>query len=126
MPCKASSRTAPPRPSPAGAKRGPGRPKAGRRGSVNVDEAAAKIAAHVQANDGQGISAIADATGVALPVAKKAAGQLIAAGTLKKTGKKRGTVYHVGSGRKPRVKKAAKRGKRKASKARKAKKAKAA
>jgi hypothetical protein len=87
---------------PAGATRGPGRPKASGRGG-NVDEAAAKIVAHVQANDGQGIGAISDATGVDLKTAKKAAIKLLAEGGLKKSGQKRGTVYHVGSGRAPRA-----------------------
>jgi len=96
---------------PAGSVRGPGRPKGS--GGSNVGEAAAKIVAHVQANDAQGISAIADATGVELPVAKKAAIQLLASGQLKKSGQKRGTVYHVGSGKPARATKArrAKRGK---------------
>ena len=98
---------------PAGVRRGPGRPKGSGRASGNVDEAAAKLVAHVRSNDGQGIGAIAAATGVALPVAKKAAIRLLAEGALKKSGQKRGTVYHVGSGRKPRAK-AAKRGRRKA------------
>lgn len=84
----------------------------GRRGSANLEEASAKIVAHVQANDGQGIGAIAGATRVDLKTAKKAALALIAAGTLKKSGQKRGTVYHVGSGRAPRAK--AGKGRRKA------------
>ena len=86
---------------------------AGRRGSANVEEASAKILAHVQANDGQGIGAIAGATGVDLKTAKKAAIALLAAGSLKKSGQKRGTVYHVGSGR-PAAAKKAKRGRKKA------------
>jgi hypothetical protein len=94
---------------PAGSGRGPGRPKGSGRGSANVEEAAAKIAAHVQTNDGQGIGAIAQATGIALPVAKKAAGQLLSSGALKKSGQKRGTVYHVGSGRPARATKAKRR-----------------
>ena len=96
-----------------GVRRGPGRPRGSGRASGNVDEAAAKLVAHVTANDGQGIGAIADATGVDLKTAKKAAIRLLAEGALKKSGAKRGTVYHVGSGRKPRAK-AAKRGRRKA------------
>jgi hypothetical protein len=97
---------------PAGSGRGPGRPK-GSGSSANVEEAAAKIVAHVQANDGQGIGAIAAAAGVPLKVAKKAALQLLASGALKKSGQKRGTIYHVGSG-KPARAKAGKRGRRKA------------
>jgi hypothetical protein len=85
---------------PMGTARGPGRPKGSRRGRRPADlgDATAKIQEYVQANDGQGIGAIASATGLDLAVAKKAAGQLIATGGLKKTGQKRGTVYHVGSG----------------------------
>jgi hypothetical protein len=86
---------------PAG-KRGPGRPRGSASG--NVDEAASKIVSFVRSNDGQGIGAIASATGVAAPVAKKVAKQLLASGQLKKSGEKRGTVYHVGSGRAPRAK----------------------
>jgi hypothetical protein len=66
----------------------------------------------VRANDGQGISAIAAATGVDLKTAKKAAGQLLAAGQLKKSGQKRGTIYHVGSGRPMRARKGARKAKR--------------
>jgi hypothetical protein len=91
----------------------------GRKGSANLEEASAKIVAHVQANDGQGIGAIADATGVDLKTAKKAAIALLAAGSLKKSGQKRGTVYHVGSGKPARAAKAkgSKRGKRAGKKA---------
>src|SRR5262245_37043980 len=60
---------------PAGTSRGPGRPKGSGRGG-NVEEVATKIVAHVQANDGQGIGAIASAVGIPLPLAKKAAVQL--------------------------------------------------
>jgi len=83
--------------------RGPGRRR------VDLGDATAKILAHVQANDGQGISAIAEATGIDLKVAKKAAGKLLAEGQLKKSGAKRGTVYHVGSGRPAKAKKRASR-----------------
>ena len=82
---------------PAKLERGPGRPR-GRR-PADLGDATAKILAHVQANDGEGIGAIADATGVDLKTAKKATIQLLASGSLKKSGAKRGTVYHVGSGR---------------------------
>jgi len=87
-----------------------GRPRSSGRGG-NVDEAAAKILAHVRANDGQGIAAISSATGLDLKTAKKAAAALLTSGNLKKSGQKRGTVYHVGSGR-PRAARAGKRGKR--------------
>jgi len=98
--------------------RGPGRPRG--RQPADLGDATAKVLAHVQANDGQGISAIAEATGIDLKTAKKAAGQLLAAGQLKKSGQKRGTVYHVGSGKRAaalKAKKAAKRGKRRGKKA---------
>jgi len=107
-------------------RRGPGRSAGvttGTRGRPRADlgDAAEKIVAYVRANDGQGISAIAHGTGIALPIAKKAAGQLLASGALKKSGVRRGTVYHIGGGRKPRVK-AAKRSGRKAKRVTKAKK----
>jgi hypothetical protein len=100
---------------PAGSGRGPGRPRG--RSSANLEEASAKIVAHVQSNDGQGIGAIAQATGLDPKVAKKAAAKLLASGGLKKSGQKRGTVYHVGSGRPARAAKAGKRGKRRGRKA---------
>ena len=81
---------------PAGSGRGPGRPR-GRR-PADLGEALGKMVDYVKANDGQGISAIADATGIDLKTAKKAALQLLASGALKKSGQKRGTVYHLGSG----------------------------
>jgi hypothetical protein len=100
------------------ARRGPGRPAkivtgTGRRGRQPADlgDATAKVADYVKSNDGQGIGAIAAATGLALPVAKKAAIRLLAEGGLKKSGEKRGTVYHVGSGRPART---SKKGRRKA------------
>jgi hypothetical protein len=102
---------APRRGRPAGSK--PGRPKGSGRGRPRADlgDATDKVLAHVRANDGQGISAIASATGLDLLVAKKAAGRLLAAGEIARSGEKRGTVYHVGSGRPARATKG-KRGKR--------------
>jgi hypothetical protein len=98
---------------PAGAaRRGPGRPR-GRR-PADLGDATTTIVDYVRANDGQGIGAIAEATGVDLKTAKKAAAQLLAAGSLKKSGQKRGTVYHVGSGRPARATKANRGGRRKA------------
>ena len=90
--------------------RGPGRPR-GRR-PADLGDATAKVLAHIQANDGQGISAISEATGIDLKTAKKAAGQLLAAGQLKKSGQKRGTVYHVGSGKPARAKAGKRRGRK--------------
>lgn len=94
---------------PAGAKRGPGRPRGS---SANVEAAAQAIVAHVQANDGQGVSEIASATQLALPTAKRAIIQLLEAGQISKTGQKRGTRYHAGGRKAGRVVRAAKRTKR--------------
>lgn len=100
---------------PAG-RRGPGRPRAN---AANVEGAAESILAHIQANDGQGVSQIASATGTALPAAKKAIGKLLAAGQISKSGQKRGTRYHAGrrAGRMMRAAKRTKRGKRRGRKA---------
>src|SRR5262245_66558757 len=75
------------------ARRGPGRPALSRTGPAprgrrpaDLGDATARIVDFVRANDGQGISAIASATGIALPVAKKAAIRLLAEGGLKKSG----------------------------------------
>ncbi|HEX6884070.1 MAG TPA: hypothetical protein VF530_11880 [Planctomycetota bacterium] len=103
--------SAPRRGRPAGSGRKPGRPRGRGRAPADLGGASEAILTHVRANDGQGISAIADATGIDLKVAKKAAGQLLAAGQLAKSGAKRGTVYHIGSGRPARATKG-KRGKR--------------
>jgi len=104
---------------PAGSGRGPGRPR-GRR-PADLGDALGKIVEYVKANDGQGISAIAAGTGLDLAVAKKAAIQLLKTKALKKSGQRRGTVYHVGSGNVPAAgegeaapAKKAKRGRRKA------------
>ena len=109
--------TAPRRGRPAGRSRQPGRPRVAGRPPADLGSAPEKVLAHVQSNDGQGIGAIATATGLDLLVAKKAAGQLLAAGQLKKSGKKRGTVYHLGTAKhlnpgKPRRATQVKRGKR--------------
>jgi hypothetical protein len=95
----------------------------GRKPAANVEAASEAILAHVKANDGKGVSEIAAATRTPLPVAKKALSSLLSAGAVKKTGQKRGTKYHVGSGRKPRgakkatAKKTKRGGRRKARKA---------
>ena len=84
---------------PAGSGRGPGRPR-GRR-PADLGDALGKMVGYVKANDGKGISAIAAGTGLDLVVAKKAALQLLASKSLKKSGERRGTVYHLGSGSVP-------------------------
>ncbi len=93
---------------PAG-RRGPGRPRGSGRGG-DLDGAGEKILAFVRSNDGQGVREIAAGTGISNAVAKKAAAKLLASGQLKKSGQRRGTKYHIGSGRAPVA--SAKRGKR--------------
>lgn len=90
---------------PAGSGRGPGRPRGS--SSAKVQEVAQAIQSHVASNDGQSVSQIAAAIGAQPPIAKKAIAQLLASGDLSKTGQRRGTRYHAGSGAP-----AAKRGKR--------------
>ena len=96
---------------PAGSGRGPGRPSA----SVGGDSSAA-IVSFVQANDGQGVREIAAGTGISTKLAKKVVVKLLASGALKKSGQRRGTRYHVGSGRAPAAK-GKRRGKRRGKKA---------
>lgn len=88
---------------PAPAKRGRPAGSGARRGRKPADlgDAFGKIVDYVKANDGQGISAIAAGTGIDLKVAKKAALQLLAKKALKKSGERRGTIYHLGSGSVP-------------------------
>lgn len=95
---------------PAGSGRGPGRPRGA--GSAKVDEVAQAIQAHVASNDGQSVSEIAGAIRAPLPVAKKAIIQLLAAGGIKKSGQRRGTKYHAGSGSPARAKRGKKRGRK--------------
>lgn len=111
-------------------RRGPGRPRSsagsargarrGRRPSAAVEQAGPTIVSYVRSNDGQGVIEIAKGTGVSLKDTKKAVLRLLATGELKKSGVRRGTKYHIGSGRAPAASKV-RRGKRKARKARKAK-----
>lgn len=77
---------------PAGSGRGPGRP-AGSGGAPGDS-----IVAHVRTHDGQTVGEIARSTGIAPAAAKKAIVKLLAAGLLTKTGQRRGTRYHAGSG----------------------------
>jgi len=85
---------------PAGSGRGPGRP----RGSLIVEGVAEAITAHVAANDDQTVGEIAKAVGASPAVAKKVIIKLLASGGISKTGQKRGTRYHVGSGTPARAK----------------------
>lgn len=79
------------------------RKKRAGRGSSDVEAASEALLAHVQANDGQGVSQIAAATGTRLDTAKKALGRLLASGQLKKSGQRRGTRYHAGPGHRGRA-----------------------
>ncbi len=81
------------------ARRVPGRPRSSPVSSL-VEGVAPAIVAHVRANDGQTVGEIAKAVGAAPKAAKKAIKDLLDSGQLEKTGEKRGTRYHVGSGRK--------------------------
>jgi hypothetical protein len=111
----------------APARRGPGRPRAsaGASGAALGGNVASAIVEHVRANDGQTVGEIAAAVRATPKLVKKAIIQLLASGALKKTGQKRGTRYHVGSGT-PSAPAAAKQGKRGKRRGRKARKAKAA
>src|SRR5262245_45709482 len=82
-----------------GASRGPGRPRG--RGASGGAEVGAAIVAHVRANDGQTVGEIVSAVGAPSPSVKKAIIGLLASGALRKTGQKRGTRYHAGSGAPP-------------------------
>jgi len=81
------------------ARRGPGRPRGSSRPSTLVEGVAPAIVSHVRANDGQTVGEIARAVGAAPDAARKAIKGLLDSGQLAKTGQKRGTRYHVGSGR---------------------------
>jgi hypothetical protein len=90
-------------------RRGPGRrPGPGRPRTADVAGLGDAIVAHVKANDGQTVGEISKALSAAPKEAKKVIARLIASGALKKTGQKRGTRYHAGSG----VPARSKRGKR--------------
>lgn len=95
-------------------RRGPGRPRGSNRASSLVEGVAPAIVTHVRANDGQTVGEITRAVGAAPKAAKKAIKDLLDSGQLKKSGQKRGTRYHVGSGRPTaKVKHAKRRGKAK-------------
>ena len=79
-------------------RRGPGRPRGSSRSTL-VEGVAPAILAHVKANGGQPVGEIARAVGASPDAAKKAIKGLLDSGQLTKTGQKRGTRYHAGSGR---------------------------
>jgi len=95
---------------PVGSGRGPGRPR-----GPAPEGVADAIVAHVKSNDAQTVGDIVTAVGAKPAAVKKAIKDLLASGALKKSGQKRGTRYHVGSGRAPA--KARKAGKRRGRKA---------
>jgi hypothetical protein len=101
---------------PPSGQRGRGRPRGsgGARAPVGGDSTDA-ILAFLRANDGQGVREIAAGTGLSSSVAKQAVAQLLASGALAKSGQRRGTKYHVGSGKRvaPRAKRKRKGGRRK-------------
>lgn len=102
-------------------RRGPGRPRGSGSNAVGGNVASA-IVEHVRGHDGQTVGEIAVAVRAAPKLVKKAIIQLLGTGALKKTGQKRGTRYHLGSGTPaPAAVKKGKRGKRKGKRARKAK-----
>jgi hypothetical protein len=91
----------------APARRGPGRPRGPAAAGGNV---ATGIVDYVRANDGHTVGQISVGVGAAPKLVKKAIIQLLAAGAIKKTGQKRGTRYHIGSGTPAPVAKAGRRG----------------
>lgn len=89
----------------ATARRSPGRPKgSGRKrgrpaGAANA-ELAARVVAHVKANDGQSVSDIAKGLRANVESVKAVMPKLLADKQIKKTGQRRGTKYHAaGAGR---------------------------
>ena len=83
----------------APARRGPGRPRGSNRASTLVEGVAPAIVAHLKTNGGQTVGEIARAVGASPDAAKKAIKGLLDSGQIAKTGQKRGTRYHAGSGR---------------------------
>jgi hypothetical protein len=96
----------------AAVRRGPGRPRSSGRASSLVEGIAPAIVAHVRSNDGQTVGEIIQAVGAAPAAAKKAIKDLLDSGQLRRTGQKRGTRYHIGSGRSAKVKRAHRRGRK--------------
>jgi len=100
------------------------RPRSGRRSSAQVDAMAAKVLAHVKANQGHRLEEIGAALKVATKDLKRPVANLLEAKKLRTTGQKRGTKYFAGVGRnaaKKAGRKAAKRAGRKKAKSTKGK-----
>jgi hypothetical protein len=76
--------------------------KAGKRTritSAGKERLAGQIAAYVKANDGCGMGDLTKATGHPATRIRPIVKDLMAAGTIKSTGQKRGTKYHPGGGK---------------------------
>jgi len=93
---------------PVGSGRKPGRPakaatparrgRPARRSAEDVDAAAQKMLAYVKANDGKRLDEIAKALGTSSDELKKPAQVLLEAKSVKRSGQRRGTKYHVAGG----------------------------
>lgn len=93
----------------ASARRGPGRPpkatgtvkraaKGGKRDAGSLDEMGATLLAHVKANPGQGGEQIASALGTDVGTMRLPMKKLIAAGSVRTEGQRRGMTYFAGGG----------------------------
>ena len=95
------------------------KPRPGRRSSAQVDAMAAKVLAHVKANQGHRLEEIGVALRVPTKDLKRPVANLLEAKKLRTEGQKRGTKYFAGAARKragSKKKAARKAGKRKAAK----------
>jgi len=85
-------------------KRGPGRPakaaKGGRRGRPAQVDAGLndRVLGAIRAQPGRSVSALADGLGMKSDAIKRPITQLLASGSIRKTGQKRGTLYFAGKG----------------------------
>jgi len=109
-----SGGSAPARRSPGrlkGAGRGPGRPpnsamsvrrgssgRRARRSSADVEATAQKMLAYVKANDGKRLDEIAKALGTDTATLTRPSQMLLESKAVKRSGQRRGTKYHIGSG----------------------------
>lgn len=92
----ATRRRGPGRPKGSGRKktgRGPGRPA--KPPSAATEALTPKVLAHIKSNDGAGVTDIAKALRKSSDAIKPAVAKLLAEKKLRKTGRRRGTKYHV-------------------------------